>query len=99
MKGGRNMLKISDLQAKDIVNMENGRRLGTITDLDINLTTGQISSLVIGGGGEVMGLFGRGEDEVVIPWKNIIKIGSDVILVEVPQFNDRFKPKSFERRS
>ncbi|WP_017727220.1 YlmC/YmxH family sporulation protein [Halalkalibacterium ligniniphilum] len=83
------MMKISDLQAKDIVNMENGKRLGTITDLDIQLTTGKIGALVIGGTGRVMGLFGK-DEEVVIPWKNIVKIGSDVILVEVP---DTMQPR------
>lgn len=79
------MMKISDLQAKDIVNMENGKRLGHLTDLDINLQTGEIEAMVINGSGKMMGLFGREEQEVIIPWKNIIKIGSDVILVEVPE--------------
>ncbi|WP_368506093.1 YlmC/YmxH family sporulation protein [Alkalihalophilus sp. As8PL] len=79
------MMKISDLQAKDIVNMENGKRLGHLTDLDINLTTGAIEAMVINGTGKMMGLFGKEEQEVIIPWKNIIRIGSDVILVEVPE--------------
>ncbi|WP_100373280.1 YlmC/YmxH family sporulation protein [Bacillus sp. FJAT-45037] len=79
------MMKISDLQSKDIVNMENGKRLGHLTDLDINLNTGAIEAMVINSTGKMMGLFGREEQEIIIPWKNIIKIGSDVILVEVPE--------------
>ncbi|WP_088105014.1 YlmC/YmxH family sporulation protein [Halalkalibacter urbisdiaboli] len=78
------MMKISELQAKDIVNMENGKRLGHMNDLDINLTTGQIEAIIISGAGRVMGFFGKDEGEVVIPWHNILKIGSDVILVRVP---------------
>lgn len=77
------MLKISDLQAKDIVNMANGKRLGHLTDLEINLETGTIEALIIDGGGKMMGLFGKESEEVFIPWKNIIRIGADVILVEV----------------
>ncbi|MBM7095854.1 MULTISPECIES: YlmC/YmxH family sporulation protein [Alteribacter] len=74
------MLKISDIQSKDIVNLADGRLLGHISDLDINLTTGRVEALIIGGG-KVMNLFGGKDQEVVIPWNNVIKIGSDVILV------------------
>ncbi|MDQ0253805.1 YlmC/YmxH family sporulation protein [Evansella vedderi] len=74
------MLKISDIQAKDIVNLADGRLLGHISDLDINLETGKVDAIIIGGGGRMMNLFNR-EEELIIPWKNIVKIGSDVVLV------------------
>lgn len=74
------MVKISDFQIKDVVNIADGKRLGNIGDIEINLTTGKIDAVVITGSGRVLGFFGRDED-VVIPWKNIIKIGQDVILV------------------
>lgn len=74
------MVKISDFEIKDVVNVFDGKRLGNIVDIDINLNTGKIDAVVIGGGGKVLGLFGK-DDEIVIPWKNIIKIGQDVILV------------------
>ncbi|WP_096435492.1 YlmC/YmxH family sporulation protein [Alteribacter populi] len=73
------MLKISDIQAKDIVNLADGRLLGHISDLDINLETGRVEAFIIGGG-KVMNFFGK-EQEVVVPWNNVVKIGSDVILV------------------
>ncbi|WP_027408213.1 YlmC/YmxH family sporulation protein [Anoxybacteroides tepidamans] len=78
------MIKISEFQAKDVVNVANGKKLGNIGDIDINLQTGQIESLIILGAGKVLGLFGR-EEETVIPWRNIVKIGADVILV---RFNE-----------
>jgi YlmC/YmxH family sporulation protein len=74
------MVKISDFQIKDVVNVADGKRLGNIGDIEINLTTGKIEAVVITGSGRVLGFFGRDED-VVIPWKNILKIGQDVILV------------------
>ncbi|WP_458413973.1 YlmC/YmxH family sporulation protein [Schinkia sp. CFF1] len=74
------MLTITDFQVKDVVNVADGRRLGNITDIDINLMTGKIDAIIIQTGSKVMGLFGR-NDEVVIPWSNIVKIGTDVILV------------------
>ncbi|WP_312469214.1 YlmC/YmxH family sporulation protein [Neobacillus sp.] len=74
------MVKISEFQIKDVVNVSDGKRLGNIGDIEINLTTGKIEAVVISGNGRVLGFFGKDED-IVIPWKNIIKIGQDVILV------------------
>jgi YlmC/YmxH family sporulation protein len=73
-------VKISEFQIKDVVNVSDGKRLGNIGDIEINLSTGKIEAVVISGSGRVLGLFGK-DNEVVIPWKNIIKIGQDVILV------------------
>lgn len=74
------MVKISDFQIKDVVNVFDGKRLGNVGDIDINLSTGKIDAVVVGGTGKVLGIFGK-EDNIVIPWKNILKIGEDVILV------------------
>lgn len=76
------MVKISELQQKDVVNVANGKRLGNIGDIDINLTTGQIEAIIIIGAGKVLGLFGR-TDEMIIPWRDIVKVGADVILVRL----------------
>jgi YlmC/YmxH family sporulation protein len=74
------MVRISEFQAKDVVNVSDGRNLGNIGDIEINLSTGKIESIIITGTGRVLGFFGK-EDEVIISWKNILKIGEDVILV------------------
>lgn len=74
------MVKVTEFQVKDVVNVADGKRLGNIEDFEINLNTGKIEAVVIGGAGKVLGFFGR-EDEIIIPWKNILKVGEDVILV------------------
>ncbi|AIE59573.1 YlmC/YmxH family sporulation protein [Bacillus methanolicus] len=74
------MVKISDFQIKDVVNISDGKKLGNIGDIEINLNTGKIEAVIIGGAGKVLGFFGR-DEEIIIPWKNILKIGEDVILV------------------
>jgi YlmC/YmxH family sporulation protein len=74
------MVKISDFQIKDVVNVADGKKLGNIGDIDINLTTGKIDAVIVTGVGKVLGFFGK-DDDVIIPWKNILKIGEDVILV------------------
>jgi YlmC/YmxH family sporulation protein len=83
------MVKISEFQIKDVVNVSDGKRLGNIGDIEINLTTGKIDAVVISGSGRVLGFFGKDED-IVIPWKNIIKIGQDVILVRYKGSEEKF---------
>lgn len=74
------MFRISEFQMKDVVNIADGKKLGNISDIDINLKTGKIEAVIIVGTGKVLGLFGK-DEEVLISWKNILKIGEDVILV------------------
>jgi len=75
------MLKTSDLKIKEVINVADGRRLGTITDIEIDLESGRLTAIVVPGTGKFLGLFGK-NDDIVIPWEKIHKIGLDVILVE-----------------
>ncbi|SDH91349.1 MULTISPECIES: YlmC/YmxH family sporulation protein [Alteribacillus] len=75
-------MRISELQAKDIVNMHTGKRLGHAGDVDINVETGQVDAIIVGGSAKMMTLFNR-DNEFVVPWTQIVKIGSDVILVNL----------------
>ncbi|NWQ43903.1 YlmC/YmxH family sporulation protein [Bacillus sp. EB106-08-02-XG196] len=82
------MVKISEFQIKDVVNVSDGKKLGNIGDIEINLSTGKIEAVIVTGNGKVLGFFGR-EEDIVIPWKNIIKIGQDVILVRFKAIEER----------
>ena len=88
MAGVRDMVKISEFQIKDVVNVSDGKKLGNIGDIEINLSTGKIEAVIVTGNGKVLGFFGR-EEDIVIPWKNIIKIGQDVILVRYKNIEER----------
>lgn len=72
---------VSDLKLKEVINVIDGKRLGTITDIEIDIESGKLTAIVVPGAGKFLGLFGRNED-IVIPWERINKIGFDVILVE-----------------
>lgn len=76
-------MKISEMRMLDIINVEDGRRLGPILDLDIDLEKGIMKGLVVMLATRGKGFFGsnRGAD-VFIPWERVIKIGVDVILVD-----------------
>lgn len=81
------MIKISEFQTKDVINIADGKKLGNIGDIDINLISGKIDAVIISGNGRVLGFFGK-DEEMVIPWKNILKIGEDVILVRYKSAED-----------
>jgi YlmC/YmxH family sporulation protein len=75
-------MKISDFQTKDVINIVDGKKLGQISDLELDLRQGRIDSIVVPSDSKFFGFFGGGTD-VVIPWRNIVKIGADVVLVRV----------------
>jgi len=76
------MLKISELRNREVVNVVDGKKLGTICDLDVDLENGRVTAIVVPSGGRFCSLFGGGKD-YIIPWESIVKIGVDTILVEL----------------
>lgn len=80
------MMKISDLRVRDVINISDGRRLGLLGDLELDLQQGRVTALVVPGPARFFGLFGR-ERDYVIDWSDIVKIGEDVILVDVPSYS------------
>ncbi len=41
------VIRISELQMKDIINVLDGKRLGNIGDIEIDMNTGKIESIII----------------------------------------------------
>jgi YlmC/YmxH family sporulation protein len=73
--------RFSELKNKEVIHICEGSRLGYISDLAIELESGRILSIILPGRCKFLGLFGR-EDDYVIPWCCIRKIGEDIILVD-----------------
>jgi len=78
------MTKFSELRQKEVVNVCNGKRLGYICDLILDICTGKICAIIVPGPCRFF-FFSRSDRDYVIYWKNICKIGEDVILVEVDE--------------
>lgn len=55
--------------------------MGYVCDVEFDLENGRIESLIIPHKSGLFGMFIR-NDEYVIPWKEIKKIGEDIIFVE-----------------
>jgi YlmC/YmxH family sporulation protein len=71
-----------DFKHKEVVNINNGKRLGYVQDVCADLETGTITSIIVPGSNKVLNLFSQ-NNEIVIPWQNIKCIGDDLILVEI----------------
>lgn len=87
------MVKISELRNLDVVNVNDGRRMGIIDDLDIDMDKGVIKAVIVPASGGFWGRF-SGARDYVIPWEKIVKIGIDTILVDYPQEEYRRGKKS-----
>lgn len=81
------MVKISDLRAREVVNVLDGKKLGNIIDIDLDMERGKVLSFVLPGRLRGWSIFSRRE-EIIVPWEKIVRIGRDVILVEVPTFGE-----------
>lgn len=79
-------VRASELRAKEIVSIADGRRLGYLYDFEVDLKDGTIKSIIIPGQGKLFGVLGKGE-ETVVPWERIRSIGQDVILLEDPELS------------
>lgn len=87
------MIKASDLREKEVINVRDGTRLGLIEDVEVDLKKGIIESIIVPGTGSIFSLFNKNND-YIINWRNIIRIGSDVILVDL-NLNDMENDKTY----
>ena len=71
-----------DFKHKEVVNINNGKRLGYVQDVCADLETGKITSIIVPGSNKVLNIFSS-NNEIIIPWENIKCIGDDLILVEI----------------
>ena len=71
-----------DFKHKEVISINEGKRLGYVQDVNANLETGTITSIIVPGSAKFFNIFSTGND-MVIPWDKIKCIGDDVILVDV----------------
>ncbi|GAA3648195.1 YlmC/YmxH family sporulation protein [Asaccharospora irregularis] len=76
------MIRVSDIMEKEVINVKNGKRMGFIMDIDMDVNDGKVISFTIMGDGG-RGFFARGGEDQVIFWNDILKIGCDTIIVNI----------------
>ncbi|MDR1620243.1 MAG: YlmC/YmxH family sporulation protein [Clostridiales bacterium] len=75
----------TDLRRKDVINVCDGVKLGRVCDLelDVDACPAQLVAIIVPGPARLFGII-RSEEELVVPYPCIQKIGDDVILVDIP---------------
>ncbi|MCM1043595.1 MAG: YlmC/YmxH family sporulation protein [Corallococcus sp.] len=70
-------VSFNELRQKEVVNLHCGKRMGRIIDIVISTVNNKVLGLVVPGEHKMF----RKQEDIFIPWKNVEKIGDDVILV------------------
>ena len=94
------MTTFSELKMKEVINLADGSKLGHVNDLELNVKTAKICSIIVYGRLKCFGLLGR-EEDTVIKWEDIKTIGEDTILVCIevkkrPKHEKKLIEKIFE---
>jgi len=80
--GGQDMLSTDKLKNKEVINISDGRSLGFVSDIEVNLEKGAIEGIIIPAERGLFSWFQKGEEDRMIRWENVRTVGDDVILVE-----------------
>lgn len=79
------LMRFSDIAAKEVINYDTGRCLGSFADSDLRIepTTGKILEVILASRGGLANLIFSATPVQVIPWNSIIRIGIDTIIVSI----------------
>ncbi len=81
------MSSFAELRTKNVINLCDGSSLGCVCDIEFNSCTGEITALILPGSGLLASLSSK--NRIVIPWRDIERIGKDTILVRVNPLIDK----------
>lgn len=88
----KRLITLSELQLKEVVILQSGRRLGFIADFEIDERTGSITAFIVSTKQLRGNLFNR-MTEAIVAWEKIVTIGDDIILI-----NDDNQAKTIENK-
>lgn len=71
-----------DFNKKEVININNGKKLGYVQDVNAELKSGNITSILVPGSYKFINIFSD-SSLIEIPWEKITCIGEDVILVDI----------------
>lgn len=86
-------MRFCELQKKEVINTTDCKCLGNVKDLEFDECDGVIKTIIVPGPAKWLGCIAR-EFEIFIPWDKIVKIGPDIILVDIDEKECRHKIKS-----
>ncbi len=75
-------MRFLELKQKEVINCKDCRRLGYVADLEIDPVSGCLKAIIVPGQGKFFTCFGTNQ-EYYIRFCNIVRIGPDIILVDI----------------
>ena len=89
-------MKFLELRQKDVINCNTGECLGLVLDLEFEIHTGKICYLIVPKTTKMLICVGKNK-VYKIPYKCIVRIGRDTILVDIQRKRNRpeIKEKTF----
>ncbi len=85
-------MRFCELKEKEVINCKDCRRLGYIADIEFDPCTGHIQAIIVPEQGKLFWCFGSCE-EYYIDFCNIVRIGPDIVLVDVKPHIPRLPDK------
>ena len=77
------MISTDKLKNKEVINIFDGRSLGFVSDIEVDLEKGVSDGIVIPGNRGFRSFFSGREMDTVVKWEKVRTVGDDVILVDV----------------
>ena len=71
-------MSLSELREKDVVNVDTGKKLGKVMDIEFCVSTGCVQAIVVPGQFKVGNLFKGERSGVVIPGGGVVRSGVEV---------------------
>lgn len=71
---------IEELQNKDVISIENGCKIGYVTDVEAEVCSGKISALIVSSVSQ--GFSMKKTDTFRVCWSDIVVMGDETILVK-----------------
>ncbi|MBS7298378.1 MAG: YlmC/YmxH family sporulation protein [Eubacteriales bacterium] len=75
------MQNSNDLRRKIVIDIHTAERLGTVSDIDVDIGSGRINAIILPPS-ELFGMIFYRKRERVIPWSAVTAVGSEFILVD-----------------
>jgi YlmC/YmxH family sporulation protein len=72
--------RITNFKYKDVININNGNKLGFVIDFEIDITTSKVNSIIVCNKNKLFNF--TSANDIVIKWQDIVIIGTDSILVK-----------------
>ncbi|MBQ7718681.1 MAG: YlmC/YmxH family sporulation protein [Clostridia bacterium] len=90
-------MRVEELKQREVINISDGKRLGFISDLEIEKDT--VTAVILPYSRQ-FSLIGKAE-EFAIPWDRIVRLGDDTLLVdfEIPPAPSQQKREHRNRKA